>query len=120
MRWVQGIALVTAFVAAVVGVGWEYWVTLYRIVRSYTRLDLPEPKSTTIHHILCEAMSQRPASGHMLLKSSWPHKFYVVDCDAWIYKYIQPNETELSALYQTAERFDTLEQAMLYFEVVRP
>ena len=132
--WAQFVALVAALVAlswmcgpAPVGVGVALGVfatSVYLVLRHcvmcrYTRLDLHEPKSSTIHHILSEAVSHYPMSSHMLLKSSWPHKFYVVDCDAWLGKYLEPCETEQSAFHQVAERFDTLEQAMLYFEVVK-
>ena len=54
-----------------------------------------------------------------VLKRRWRQEYYVVNMREWKGKYFELGETEQSAFHKTAERFDTLEQAMLYFEMVK-
>ena len=74
-------------------------------------------------------------SGTAVLETGSTRQFYVVDMSSWrgrvsasdLYArtmsgHISMDEADqilTDALDQTAERFDTLEQAMLYFEMVR-
>ena len=74
-------------------------------------------------------------SGTVVLENRRTQQYYVVDMPSWrgrvsipylhsrlLIGYISMDEADqilTDALHQTAERFDTLEQAMLYFEMVR-
>ena len=74
-------------------------------------------------------------SGTVVLENRSTRQCYVVNMPSWIGRVNTPNlharmlsghgsmdeadQILTDALYQTAERFDTLEQAMLYFEMVR-
>ena len=55
----------------------------------------------------------------LVIKHRWRRGCYVVNLHEWVHVGCIPHETAESAFYKTAERFDTLEQAMLYFEMVR-
>ena len=61
-----------------------------------------------------------------ILKQRGRQVYYVVDDVAWWVAFFNLSGLAMSVdaiaeitLHQTAERFDTLEQAMLYFEVVK-
>ena len=54
-----------------------------------------------------------------VLKRRWRQEYYVVNMREWEGLYFTPHETHWSAFYKTTEKFSTLEQAMLYFEMVR-
>ena len=73
-------------------------------------------------------------SGTVVLENRRTRQYYVVDIPSWCGKvsipylhsrlligYISMDEADqlMHALHQAAETFDTLEQAMLYFEMVR-
>jgi len=55
----------------------------------------------------------------LVLKHRWRQEYHVVNLREWAGVYFMPHETTKSAFYKTTEKFDTLEQAMLYFEMVR-
>ena len=58
-------------------------------------------------------------SSHIVLRQTPGEEYLVVDMHAW---HSYDWNTELSAeqaMHRVAQKFDTLEQAMLYFEMVR-
>lgn len=118
LSWVCGPAPVCVGVALGVFATSAYLVLRHCVMCRYTRLDTHDHKSQTLHRILYEEVRQRTKYNHMLLKYNWSHKFYVVKYTEWLDKYLEPGETEQSAFHQVAERFDTLEQAMLYYHAV--
>ena len=61
----------------------------------------------------------RTGGGYGVFQIGRPPRYYVVQISKWVAAYCASSVTDLAALYTVAERFDTLEQAMLYFEVVR-
>ncbi len=117
--WVCGITAVIAGAALGAFASLMHSVLKHRTVYRYVRLDTCDRKPHTIQHILHEEFRQRTKSSHMVLEHSRSHKFYVVERTAWLSKYFEPGETEQSAFYKTTEKFSTLEQAMLYFEMVK-
>ncbi len=56
---------------------------------------------------------------HTILYCEYDTKYYVVSVADWSLVYTRSVMPAQEALYQVAETFDTLEQAMLYFEMVK-
>jgi len=83
----------------------------------YKRMDVPQDRYSSLEvHI---SGGNPPV---FILKQSGRQVYYVVDDDAWWTACADLSGLAMSmddlaelALHQTAERFDTLEQAMLYF-----
>ena len=91
----------------------------------YARVDTPGRRQ---YKYLIDYVSPRQGA-YMILKAHHRQQYFVLNTIAWWatgYPAVKNLNTGLQMLkqmdvwlHQTAERFDTLEQAMLYFEMVR-
>ena len=86
----------------------------------YWRVDLGtrENPGIALAH-LADAINANKPPNYIVLHQMRSEKYLVVSVDAWLADKRNNETTAETALHQTAERFDTLEQAMLYFEMVR-
>ena len=91
----------------------------------YARVDTPGRRQ---YKYLIDYVSPRQGA-YMILKAHHRQQYFVLNTIAWWatgYPAVKNLNTGLQMLkqmdvwlHQTAERFDTLEQAMLYFEMVK-
>ena len=100
----------------------------------YKRLDIPRQQYSSVESHMAYAIQASLLSEcehSMLLKQYRRENYFVVGYRTWVsvlnsiyactpkadlHAIARPAET---ALYKTAERFDTLEQAMLYYHLVK-
>ena len=92
---------------------------------AYARVDIPGHRQ---YKYLIEYVSPRQGA-YMILKAHHRQQYFVLDTFAWWttgYPVVKNLNTGLQILKQmdvwlhnNAEKFDTLEQAMLYFEMVK-
>lgn len=75
-------------------------------------MDTARTDSESLTHI-------RTGGGYGVFQIGRPPRYYVIQLGKWMAAYCASDATGPDALYAAAERFDTLEQAMLYFEVVK-
>ena len=62
----------------------------------------------------------RSGGGYAVFLTKRPPGYHVVKISKWLSGHTHEKLTKREAFHAAAERFDTLEQARLYFEAVRP
>ena len=88
----------------------------------YWRIDpgVKARRGSAMEHLVAVAHSgQRELPTHTILYCEYDTKYYVVSVASWCYAYTALVISAQEALYHAVETFDTLEQAMLYFEMVK-
>ena len=75
-------------------------------------------RGSAMEHLVAVA-HKRELPTHTILYCEYDTKYYVVSVASWCYAYTALVISAQKALYHAVEAFDTLEQAMLYFEMVR-
>ena len=91
----------------------------------YARVDTPVRRQ---YKYLIDYVSPRQGT-YMILKAQHRQQYFVLNTSTWwatgypavkdFTNWLQNLQQMNIWLHQTAEKFDTLEQAMLYFEIVR-
>ena len=91
------------------------------MVRGYKRVDMGLDSAYLVALEQLYNLLFRPegVGSHIVLHEMPSEEYFVVDIDAWRNQKRSPELSAEQAMHQTAERFDTLEQAMLYFEMVK-
>jgi hypothetical protein len=75
-------------------------------------------RGSAMEHLVAVA-HKRESPTHTILYCEYNTKYYVVSVADWSLVYTRSVMPAQEALYHAVEAFDTLEQATLYFEMVK-
>ena len=87
----------------------------------YRRVDLGprETYLTALDHLTDLLAKLGKEGSHIVLHLGLSKKYLVVDMQVWYKQNRQTSTSTEHAMHQAAETFDTLEQAMLYYHLVK-
>ena len=91
------------------------------MVRGYKRVDMGLDSAYLVALEQLYNLLFRPegVGSHIVLHQGLSKKYLVVDMQVWYKQNRQTSTSTEHAMHQAAETFDTLEQAMLYYHLVK-